>query len=460
MTINTAPHRVDKSKTTPVEEFKIVWIDFNQALRDVYADFDHWYWLRSLLISGAKCLLHPIRGYTGHVSQIVPCFAITLVFMISLCYFLSIHHPIIVKRWCNCDFKDESTQEDCMSVVNGKQPCLWSIFHASVVIYLTTMILWNYVLTVFASPGLALPSQSNDTSKMIRTIVKTSVVNEPTSSPFRWRSVGKTGGCCYLKSNLNIEKEHRFVALYDGGIEEDWASTEGIVYIPSPQKSYCKKCQMNRPPRCHHCSSCNRCVLQMDHHCLWMNNCIGYNNYRSFVLTLVYLVLGCCYGISILAVPFYETIKDQIHQHGLHLLYKNKTGFLDLPMPWHILYEIWETGTINLVTAVKIIFPILATAGVCVIFLLLSHMKFISKAVTTLEYTATMHILKTDTLRQLRERRNQNERLSEKKVRVVNPFDQGISSNLQQVFGPKILHAFLPIIVMPPKPYVPNCKGK
>lgn len=58
---------------------------------------------------------------------------------------------------------------------------------------------------------------------------------------------------------------------------------------------YCEKCQIVKPDRAHHCSVCQACVLKMDHHCPWINNCIGFNNYKFFVLYLLYSLLYCLY---------------------------------------------------------------------------------------------------------------------------------------------------------------------
>jgi len=58
---------------------------------------------------------------------------------------------------------------------------------------------------------------------------------------------------------------------------------------------YCEKCSLIKPDRSHHCSVCGDCVLKMDHHCPWVNNCVAFNNYKFFVLFLLYGLLYCLY---------------------------------------------------------------------------------------------------------------------------------------------------------------------
>ncbi|XP_076273376.1 palmitoyltransferase ZDHHC20-A-like isoform X2 [Rhynchophorus ferrugineus] len=66
---------------------------------------------------------------------------------------------------------------------------------------------------------------------------------------------------------------------------------------PTGSIRYCINCMHIKPDRAHHCSTCQKCYLKMDHHCPWTNNCIGFLNYKSFILLILYTFLYCFYYI-------------------------------------------------------------------------------------------------------------------------------------------------------------------
>ena len=51
---------------------------------------------------------------------------------------------------------------------------------------------------------------------------------------------------------------------------------------------FCTTCNKIRPDRCHHCKFCNQCYLKMDHHCIWLDKCITIDNYKFYLLLLLY----------------------------------------------------------------------------------------------------------------------------------------------------------------------------
>ncbi|KAM0847597.1 hypothetical protein ACQ4PT_054912 [Festuca glaucescens] len=63
---------------------------------------------------------------------------------------------------------------------------------------------------------------------------------------------------------------------------------------------YCQKCGHYKPPRAHHCRVCKRCVLKMDHHCIWINNCVGHENYKIFLVFVLYAVIACFYSMILI----------------------------------------------------------------------------------------------------------------------------------------------------------------
>jgi len=439
----------------------------------------------------------------------VPMLGIVLILSVIASYFITFHEFIVLRRWCGPCYNrhhDNLTSatnaqlmgdDKCDSDDNDPLLyCVWSTVHPIIVIYFGIMILFHYFSTILRSPGVAFPTVSslategkschtkeNQSDGGISNVINDSKIdvhaetsltitkNSSIEKSQEWNSIDGRGGCCFLEPKLDIAAERRLVAMHneigqincnekEEGSNDD--SNSSCWYYPSPQPSFCDKCQIMRPPRCHHCSRCNRCVLQMDHHCIWMNNCIGYNNYRTFVLTIAYLVAGCWYGVALLFPSFWSIIQDQIRTHGFKFLYENKTGMLDLPPPWVMWEQIRTNGSMDPDVAIKMVLLFLCGIGSLLTGFLWNHLGYITSGKTTLEQSVWRSIHRSlqcqgaDTLGKVAT----NSAYFKMKTPPINLFDQGWYANLEQTFGKNIFALFLPISVSPPAPYITNPNKK
>lgn len=429
------------------------WKQFNEELRDISTEFNHLYWIQVLFFAAVNYLLHIARlvklsswlvSKRGHAIQFLPLFVICIVSLVLVAYCLILHQEVIAKRWCGViRSNDESCHVGCRS----------SQFILCGVCYIGVMILYNFLRTTFTSPGIATLKCLQDSNTRLNDDINHGNGNaaDKHSNATQWKSFDGQGGCCYLSLKPCIDEELYLQRKYTIQLDEtQLSSLEQMqfttIYIPNPFSSYCKKCSIVRPPRCHHCSKCNRCVLQMDHHCFWINNCIGYNNYRTFVLTLFYLVIGCWFGVSLLFPPFYATIQVQIQRDGFKFMYKHKSGFLDLPMPMDLLQEFQSTGRLNTDLVLKIVFVILLFAGLPLTLFLYSHICCMVQGLTTLEKLSKIEFQRFQLLRS-------RQSLVDRPIVVINPYQQErVWNNLLQVIGSNPWLCLLPIPVQPLAP--------
>lgn len=167
--------------------------------------------------------------------------------------------------------------------------------------------------------------------------------------------------------------------------------------------SLCQKCDAFKPARAHHCHVCQRCVLAMDHHCPWMANCIGFYNYRYFVLTLVYLTVGCMFCVLISSYQF-------------SIVTKLMMGDGSSEIPKYVFF----------------VFFLCSTAGCAVGLLLVWHLYLIFSGQTTIEFYQR---------RSTPNSRGRRSRLAWYKLAFFHPpleandYDLGPAQNWARVFG-------------------------
>jgi palmitoyltransferase len=195
----------------------------------------------------------------------------------------------------------------------------------------------------------------------------------------------------------------------------------------APPKA-CKKCGRWKPPRAHHCSVCNRCVLKMDHHCPWINNCVGFNNYRFFLLFLLYLSSSCIFVLVVFIFAVLHHAKRRPSSKGIGSLE-------DIFMQVVAVGDSDEDGQEYIMMS----FLLAASILVALCFLGGMHVYLLLTNQTTIEFQMN--------LSKRREARSTG-------VYWRNPYDMGRRRNFQQVFGPNDFCRFswlLPCIAKTPE---------
>ncbi|KAK3138584.1 hypothetical protein QOZ80_5AG0370760 [Eleusine coracana subsp. coracana] len=114
---------------------------------------------------------------------------------------------------------------------------------------------------------------------------------------------------------------------------------------------YCQKCCHYKPPRAHHCRVCKRCVLKMDHHCIWINNCVGHENYKIFLVFVLYAVVASFYSmILIIGSVIHSVPKDEHARTSLIIsgvIICPLTLALAVLLGWHVYLIVQNKTTIE-----------------------------------------------------------------------------------------------------------------
>jgi hypothetical protein len=258
------------------------WSAFTVALRST-DDFHPFEWTWKLLKSGIcvsyfKSGLHKLKIHIYWRSW-VPALAIALIVLVVASYFASLRE-IIRERWCCPAVGGEGGTNYMCSLSDANGWCRWLLFHDATVMYLGLMILFNFLSACFRSPGVVLQNeqQLKDSEKKTSRITK-NLHGEARKESIKWCSKDSRGGFCGIDPTLDTEREGFLVQTYYNIANSTSGSGHCKTNInsgkkqhnkpfPSSRETFCGKCNLKRPPRCHHCSTCNRWYVHLIFSCL------------------------------------------------------------------------------------------------------------------------------------------------------------------------------------------------
>jgi hypothetical protein len=99
--------------------------------------------------------------------------------------------------------------------------------------------------------------------------------------------------------------------------------------VANLEEFWTKKCKITDeilPARARYCPICGQCTLLMEQHCIVINNCVGLENYRYYLLFLLYAAMGSGYMVVTIA-----SIKTHhLYQENIKLM--TMVGLIDLTM--------------------------------------------------------------------------------------------------------------------------------
>mmetsp|Transcript_65703 Transcript_65703/g.207923 ORF Transcript_65703/g.207923 Transcript_65703/m.207923 type:complete len:396 (+) Transcript_65703:1068-2255(+) len=131
-----------------------------------------------------------------------------------------------------------------------------------------------------------------------------------------------------------------------------------LAYRQMGYRRFCHRCRVPKPPLSHHCSACGKCVLKMDHHCPWVHNCVGFYNYRTFYLFVMYTWLYSLFVLCEITEPLHVrnpwdiSLVMRRYRYNVHPLYACVLALsigisLSLLLAFHTYLVLTAQGTID-----------------------------------------------------------------------------------------------------------------
>jgi len=256
----------DKIRQTALRKCHETWADFNAALRST-DDFHAFEWTWKLLKISVPFFYFQFGVYKLKLHiywrSVVPALAIVLIVAVVISYFGSLR-KIIELRWCSTTMAEVTDKS--ITRLGESDQCRWLFFHDTFVIYVSTMIIFNFLSACFRSPGVVLTSRQQAKNNKGSDLVDTN--NSMLKVWKDWSSTDSIGGFCGISLPFDVAREALLVKSYYNIADSRNSSTKHNTtrnimkrkneVFPSTQETFCNKCMIKRPPRCHHCSICDR----------------------------------------------------------------------------------------------------------------------------------------------------------------------------------------------------------